>query len=123
MILIFGGAYQGKLDYAKANFNLNKICDLSEAAEPDISADCFCNTESYVMNCVKKGVEAKTWFEENEELLRDRIIIVTDVSQGVVPIDKDVRAFREMNGRLMVYLAGKADRVIRVFCGIGKDIK
>lgn len=123
MILIFGGAYQGKLDYAKANFDLNKICDCAEAAEPDLSADCFCNTESFVMNCVKNGMEAKDWFIENREKWQDKIIIVTDVSQGVVPIDKDVRAFREMNGRLMVYLAGEADRVIRVFCGIGKDIK
>ncbi|MDO4176196.1 MAG: bifunctional adenosylcobinamide kinase/adenosylcobinamide-phosphate guanylyltransferase [Bacillota bacterium] len=123
MILIFGGAYQGKLDYAKANFNPDKICDLTEAAEPDLQADCFCNTENYVMNCVKKGLEAKDWFEENAEKLQDKIIIVTDVSQGVVPVDREVRAFREMNGRLMVYLAGKADRVIRVFCGIGKDIK
>lgn len=123
MILIFGGAYQGKLDYAKANFRINRICDCQRAEEPDPGADCLCNTESFVMNCVKKGEEAKDWFVKNAEQLENKIIIVTDVSQGVVPIDKDVRAFREMNGRLMVYLAEKADRVIRVFCGIGKDIK
>lgn len=27
-----------------------------------------------------------------------------------------------MNGRLMLYLAGEADEVIRVFCGIGKKV-
>ena len=48
---------------------------------------------------------------------------MTDTSQGVVPIDKDVRAFREMNGRLMLYLADKAEHVVRVFCGIGKALK
>lgn len=123
MILIFGGAYQGKLDYAKENFHLNKICDCTVAAEPDLSVDCLCNTEEFVMNCVKAGIEAREWFEAREEQWKDKVIVVTDVSQGVVPIDRDVRAFREMNGRLMVYLAGKADRVIRVFCGIGKDMK
>ena len=54
---------------------------------------------------------------------QDSVLVVTDTSQGVVPIDRTVREFREMNGRLLLWLAGEADRVIRVFCGIGKDMK
>ena len=46
-----------------------------------------------------------------------------DMSQGIVPMDKEERAAREMNGRLMIYLAGEADEVVRVFCGIGERIK
>ena len=123
MILIFGGAYQGKLDYAKANFNVDTIWDCSTGAVPNFEADCICGIEGYVMECAKNGEDARKYFEENRALWQDSVLVVTDTSQGVVPIDRTVRDFREMNGRLLLWLAGEADRVIRVFCGIGKDMK
>lgn len=123
MILIFGGAYQGKLDYAKANFKVKNICHCGENVEPDFSADAICDIENFVMGCVKNGMEAKTFFQEKKSFWQDKILVITDTSQGVVPVEKKQRDFREMNGRLLLYLAGEADRVIRVFCGIGKDIK
>lgn len=123
MILIFGGAYQGKLDYAKANFKVNSICDCAETITPDFSADVICGIEEFVLHCTKKGVDAKDFLEEHRAEWKDKILVITDTSQGVVPVDKDLRNFREMNGRLLLYLAGEADRVIRVFCGIGKVIK
>ncbi len=46
-----------------------------------------------------------------------------DVSQGVVPIDTDRRAWREDVGRTMLWLAKEADEVHRVFCGLGQRIK
>ena len=48
---------------------------------------------------------------------------MTDVSQGIVPMDPALRVFREMNGRLMLRLAAEASEVHRVFCGIGKRVK
>ena len=48
---------------------------------------------------------------------------MTDVSQGIVPMEPELRAFREMNGRLMLQLAAEADEVHRVFCGMGKRVK
>ena len=138
MILIFGGAYQGKLDYAKENFDIKTVCDCGavdvlEATgggapvfagrEPDFSKDAVCALEKFVLKCVKDGVEAAEYFKENKEKWQDKVLILTDVSQGIVPMDADLRAFREMNGRLMLYLAKEADEVIRVFCGIGKKVK
>ena len=123
MILIFGGAYQGKLNYAKANFNVDTIWDCSAGAVPNFEADFICGIEGYVMECAKSGEDPRKCFEENRDLWQDSVLVVTDTSQGVVPIDRTVREFREMNGRLLLWLAGEADRVIRVFCGIGKDMK
>lgn len=123
MILIFGGAFQGKLEYAKAHYKRGTVCDCSDGRSPDFGADIICGIEAFVLQCAKAGVEAREHFEKNESLWQDKVLVVTDTSQGVVPIDKDVRAFREMNGRLMLYLAGRADSVVRVFCGIGKEIK
>ena len=134
MKLIFGGAYQGKLEYAKKNFNIETVHDcgagvLSEAAnggvdaEPDFSKDAVYALEKFVLKCVRDGVEAADYFKENKEKWQDKVLILTDVSQGIVPMDAELRAFREMNGRLMLYLASEAEEVIRVFCGIGKKVK
>lgn len=123
MILIFGGAYQGKLDYAKANFDIEKICDCSQGNPPDFTADCIYGIEGFVMECARRGESPRDVFEKNRQLWQDSILVVTDTSQGVVPIDRTVRDFREMNGRLLLWLAGEAERVIRIFCGIGKDMK
>lgn len=123
MILIFGGAYQGKTGYAREQFNIEKICDCSGGSAPDFGADAVTGIEGFVFECVKNGIEAREYFEEHSDEWKDRILVITDTSQGVVPVDEAVRAAREMNGRLMLYLAGQADEVHRVFCGIGKRIK
>ncbi|MDD6190578.1 MAG: bifunctional adenosylcobinamide kinase/adenosylcobinamide-phosphate guanylyltransferase [Firmicutes bacterium] len=123
MILVFGGAYQGKLDYVKKNYNPASFCDCSESL-PDFDADVIYGLENFVMRCVESGDEAADFFREKKELWSgDKILVLTDASQGVVPVSKNLRDFREMNGRLMIYLAGEADKVIRVFCGIGKQVK
>ena len=130
MILIFGGAYQGKTDYAKSEFNIEKVWDCS-GGTPDFTADCICGIENFVMDCVKNGVEAREYFREHREEWNradgidgpEKVFVITDTSQGVVPVDADVRAAREMNGRLMIYLAEEASEVHRVFCGIGRRIK
>lgn len=133
MILIFGGAFQGKLEYAKEKYDIKSVYDCGSARgqetgdfagiEPDFSADVICSLEKFVLECVNRNCEAADFFRENREKWQDKILIMTDVSQGIVPTDAKLRAFREMNGRLMLYLAGEADEVVRVFCGIGKKVK
>ena len=123
MILIFGGAYQGKLDYARENFDIRTACDCSDGREPDFDMDAVHGLEGFALSCVRNGREAADFFRETREKWQDKVLIVTDVSQGVVPVDRELRAMREMNGRLMLYLAGEAEQVIRVFCGMGKNIK
>ena len=123
MILIFGGAYQGKLDYAREKFNIKKVCDCSGGRTPEFDADAVYGTEGFVLECAAAGREAAEFFRENREKWQNKVIIITDVSQGIVPIDKELRTFREMNGRLMLYLSGEAHEVHRVFCGLGKRVK
>lgn len=141
MKLIFGGAFQGKLEYARKNFDIKSVHDCGAGVspdatavvgagaeafagtEPDFSKDAVCALERFVLKCVRDGVESADYFRENKEKWQDKVLILTDVSQGIVPMDAELRAFREMNGRLMLYLANEAEEVIRVFCGIGKKVK
>ena len=125
MVLIFGGAYQGKLEYALDNFNMTEkdVFHCKEEAALDLSCKVISNLENFVMGCVKEGKEAKDLLLEYVEALEDKIIIVTDISQGIVPMDPVQRNWREMVGRTMLYLGGRAEKVIRVFCGLGQEIK
>ena len=125
MVLIFGGAYQGKLEYALDNFNMTEkdVFHCKEETVLDLSFKVISNLENFVMGCVKEGKEAKDLLLEYGEALEDKIIIVTDISQGIVPMDPVQRNWREMVGRTMLYLGGRAEKVIRVFCGLGQEIK
>lgn len=128
MVLIFGGAYQGKLEYALKTFHKDKrqvyFCgrDLPRLElKPDTAL--LCGLEEFVWSCCHCGLEAKDILKEQREQLADKIVIVCDVSQGIVPMDKEERAFREMMGRTLTWLASEADQVHRVFCGLGQRLK
>ena len=115
MILIIGGAYQGKFEYAKANFKEgHQIIN---------------NFHKYVRKTMQQGkdpeLEAKQLM--NKAVLAgnaDKLVLVSDeVGSGIVPIDAFEREFREKNGRVNCYLASQAEQVIRVTAGIGTRIK
>ena len=57
------------------------------------------------------------------ELSAHEVVISTEVGGGVVPTDPAERAAREAAGRLNCLLAKRADRVIRVFCGLPMVLK
>ncbi len=130
MVLIIGGAYQGKLDYAKETYNLSdedifdcKENDNSILPSVDFKAKAFLNFHRFVRACVRDEIEAESYIAANIDSFRDKIIIADDVTQGVVPMDKLDRAYREELGRCLVYLGKEADNVIRVFCGIPQVVK
>ena len=123
MILIFGGAYQGKLEYAQKNYDVETVCDCSNGETPDFKKDIIYGLDGFVLECARQGREAADFFRDSREKWQDKVLISTDVSQGIVPVDAVMRAFREMNGRLMLYLAEEAEQVVRVFCGIGRREK
>lgn len=126
MILIFGGAYQGKLAYAKENFQIDEkdvfFCK-DDLAELDTSKKVIADLEKFTYACVAAEENPVERLDGIWHLLEDKILIADDVSQGVVPMDKTARAWREANGRVLIMLGKRADQVIRVFCGLGQRVK
>ena len=53
----------------------------------------------------------------------DSVVICEDIFCGVVPVDPEMRAWREATGRMMNELCRHADRVVRLFCGIPQVLK
>ena len=60
MIFVFGGAYQGKTEYALQEFGAKTVSDISEAGEPDFSKDVVTGIEGFVSRCAEQGVEPDT---------------------------------------------------------------
>ena len=119
MVFITGGAYQGKLDFAKEKYGLSDedIYVCSEDGEPDRSFRCIANLERYVYWCVKNGRTPEADFRD------DAVIIGTDIFCGVVPIDTTERAWREEAGRFYGRISTRAEKVYRLFCGLPLELK
>ena len=119
MDLVIGGAYQGKLDFARERFALENgdIYSCTEESEPDRSARCLEHLERYVYYCVKNELPVNTEFRPDAVLLAD------DIFCGVVPIDPMERAWREETGRFVAALSRQADSVFRLFCGLPLQLK
>ena len=125
MILIFGGAYQGKLDYALKTFSIasDDVFHCTIDGELSLEKTVICGLEDFVYSCTVDGKEARDVLSSMEPQLRDKILIADDISQGLVPMDATDRAYREMMGRTLIWLAREADSVFRVFCGLVQQLK
>jgi len=124
MILIIGGAYQGKLDFAKT---LEALSDgdifTCNGTEIDFSKRCIDKIEEFTYACVQNHVDAIAYFRTHHAAWSNSILICQDITCGVVPLGSDMRAWREMTGRLCQYLAAKAERVSRIYCGLEHRLK
>ena len=122
MILVIGGAYQGKLDFAKEAFGVKTVFSCA-GAEIDFSKDCVDHIEEFTLACTRENVDPIAYFRERKELWKDSILICQDIFCGVVPLGADMRAWRQTTGRLCQYLSGEAERVSRIFCGLEHRLK
>lgn len=125
MDLIIGGAYQGKLEYAKKRFSLadGDVFDCTADGGVDFSRRCVCGLEKYALYCVRNGIDAVAELEARRSEWRSGVLICEDIFCGVVPMGADMRAWREAAGRLCAYLSREADTVTRIFCGLEQRLK
>ena len=70
MDLIIGGAFQGKLEYAKEHFGIAESdvfrCERTAVIDPD--ARCIYGLEDYVYGCIKEGVEKRIYTDRNVKM-------------------------------------------------------
>ena len=124
MNLIIGGAYQGKLDYAKKAYNLKDddvfVC---KDAYIDFNKPCIMSLEKFAYACTQSGVSAVEFFKKNREQWLECVLICEDIFCGVVPLGAEQRAWRQETGLLCQYLSWEAESVTRVFCGLPQKLK
>ena len=120
MILIIGGAYQGKLDFAKDTFGITDeevfVCSTGGI---DFSKQCIYKIEEFTCSYPNPI----GYFQEHKDEWQNSILICEDIFCGVVPMGAENRAWRQNTGRLVQYLSKEADQVSRIFCGLEQRLK
>ena len=113
MILMIGGAYQGKKDLA-----LQMADGREELVFPDV--------QEYIREKISEG-QSPDKIEETltAEAFRlpGRILTADEIGNGIVPMEAFDREYRELTGRLLCRLAKEAETVYRVIAGIPIKIK
>ena len=136
MILVIGGKFQGKLDFVKNNFDIDEkhIFDCEKKYLFNItyknlnSTDKFSvvdNLEHYVLRKTEEGLDTKDILVDFMSINFDEktIFICDDVSEGLVPLDKVERQYRENLGKILCYISAHSTDVYNVLYGIGRKIK
>jgi len=125
MIVIFGGAYQGKLAYALDRFHLTDadvyICG-EDAGMPENKRIIY-EIDKWILALVRADIDAEKAVRRFMEGNADAIVICNDISSGMVPLDAGLRKWREAVGRALAELSRASDEVIRLYCGIPTRIK
>ena len=120
MVLIIGGAYQGKLDFAKEAFGITDAeVYTCTSGEIDFSKRCIYKLEDFTY----ERKDPVAYFKANKELWQNSILILQDIFCGVVPMGAENRAWRQRTGRLAQYLSKEAEQVSRIFCGLEQRLK
>jgi adenosylcobinamide kinase / adenosylcobinamide-phosphate guanylyltransferase len=126
MILIFGGAYQGKLDYAMKKFNLTQddvfLCNDDDDRLPENKMIIY-EIDKWILALLKKDIDVEQAMRRFIDGNKDAVVICNDISCGVVPVDPLLRKWREAVGRFLAALSREADEVMRLFCAIPTRIK
>lgn len=113
MILVIGGVASGKRDYVRSlGYSDREIADGVLDERPVLYG--------------LEGIVARSPMESAEllpMLLEKEVVVCCEVGSGIIPLERHEREAREQTGRLCNRLAQKADRVVRLVCGIPTVIK
>lgn len=138
MELYIGGYAQGKLMYVLRQKKLTEeavvdgtIFVWGEAVE---NKKIFNDFEKWVRREIENEQQDKGRLQTNfvkveqkvERLIEqnpDFIFISDEVGNGIVPMGPLEREYRERLGRILCFLAERADRMERILCGMGQRLK
>lgn len=122
MIMIIGGSYQGKKEFAKFHFGLTES-DITDGGKCSLTvlanAHCINNYELAIKRMIVENIDPLDFTKK----LNCEIVIMSEIGCGIIPLEKSEREWRETVGRAGCILAEKAETVYRVCCGIATIIK
>ncbi|MDR2658109.1 MAG: bifunctional adenosylcobinamide kinase/adenosylcobinamide-phosphate guanylyltransferase [Oscillospiraceae bacterium] len=117
MILVVGGAGAGKREYVR-----NLGWDESSIADGVIDdRPVIINLQDAVFNYRPESPEAADALLES--LANKAIVVCDEVGGGIIPLERRDREARDACGRLCCRMAQRAEKVVRVVCGLPIIIK
>lgn len=107
MILIIGGAYNGKTAFARS----------LRVSDDKIIFD----AHEVIRHLLADGKDAEREFLRLADVAE--VVTCAEIGSGIVPADEFERRWRETVGRIIRGLAERADEVYRVYYGIPQKLK
>lgn len=126
MIMIIGGAFQGKNAYIhkKFGFLAEDIIDGESCIFNEIfAAKCVKNFHLLVKRMLAEKIDVIDFTESFCTKNPDAVVVIDEIGCGIIPLEKSERVWREMTGRAGCIIAEKSASVIRINCGIPVIIK
>ena len=129
MILIIGGACQGKREFACELSGLKKEEFVQNVADGGTDEPEMAWERKFLIGFHRWIYRILEIGGESEEFVRKilaadpEIVTMDEVGYGIVPVGRREREYREAVGHAGQLLAEHASQVYRVVCGIPKRIK
>jgi adenosyl cobinamide kinase/adenosyl cobinamide phosphate guanylyltransferase len=124
MILVFGGAYNGKLEFIKEKFKIGQE-EIFFCKDEKIEYDkiVICGLHIFIRACIEQNINSLEILENNIDLMKDKIIVCDEINSGIVPIEQLDRIWREEAGRGIQFIAKNSSSVYRIFFGLEEKLK
>lgn len=126
MIMITGGAFSGKKDYAKKRFGFSDedILNGGECTlEAVFTAKCVADYQFLVKRLLEENEDAQEFTKRLCKENPSTVVIINEIGAGIIPLEKSDRIWREETGRSGCFIARNSSEVIRLACGIPTTIK
>lgn len=136
MKLYIGGMAQGKLEYVLQQYGRENCLVINGS---DMTGDeAFSGFVSggskitylvmnqfhvWVRELLLKELPAEEIVEDFLHQYPEIILICDEVGNGIVPLMKEDREFRERLGRILIRIAGQSEEVWRIICGLAQRLK
>ncbi len=133
MELYVGGYAQGKTDYVKRKYEDQPFVvidgektglgfeDADSTGQP--GRVLFLHFHLWIRRLLLAGNDAETLAAAWLKAHPDCAIVADEVGNGIVPMERAEREYRDRLGRILISIAAEAERVERVICGIGQRLK
>ena len=133
MHIIFGGAFNGKQQFVKNFCNergkqpqfFNSVIPSNSFTKQDIVVIHHLEQLLQPLSSLGEIQAAATIAEQLFQLDKKTqlLCICTDMSRGVVPIDKNQRFLRDATGRLYQQLFQQSESITRIWYGLAENLK
>lgn len=109
MILVVGGAYQGKTEFVKNTLGID-------------DKNALFNVHDIIKEYLERGEDPEQILDmiENSDIYA---VTADEIGMGIVPLDRADRIWRERTGRIICGIAAMSDTVYRLCAGIPVRIK
>lgn len=127
MELYIGGTAQGKLSYVRQQTGLGEEAIVVRPEELAGYAGSkrviFYQFQEWFRKEIEQEKNPEETMERMVEMHPQLLIICNEVGNGIVPLARKEREYRERLGRYLCRLAARAVRVERIVCGIAQRLK